>query len=57
MGLLKDLTGTYQRGLVTLSIPMLIDAAIMLYLGRQARAARHLLTAPAIADALESPNL
>ena len=36
MGFLKDLTGNYQRGLVILSIPMLIDAAIMFYLGRQA---------------------
>jgi len=36
MGLLKDLTGNYQRGLVILGIPMLIDAAIMVYLGRQA---------------------
>jgi MFS transporter, ACS family, tartrate transporter len=36
MGLLKDLTGNYQRGLAILSIPMLIDAAIMLHLGRQA---------------------
>jgi MFS transporter, ACS family, tartrate transporter len=35
MGLLKDLTGNYQHGLAALSIPMLIDAAIMLYLYRQ----------------------
>ena len=35
MGLLKDLTGNYQRGLSILSIPMLIDAAIMVYLGRK----------------------
>jgi len=36
MGLLKDLTGDYQRGLAILSIPMLIDAGIMVYRGRQA---------------------
>jgi ACS family tartrate transporter-like MFS transporter len=36
MGLLKDLTGNYQRGLAILSIPMLLCAAIMVYLGRQA---------------------
>jgi hypothetical protein len=35
MGLLKDLTGNYQRGLTMLSIPMLLDAAIMLCLGRR----------------------
>jgi ACS family tartrate transporter-like MFS transporter len=35
MGLLKDLTGNYQRGLAILSIPMLIDAGIMVYLSRQ----------------------
>jgi MFS transporter, ACS family, tartrate transporter len=58
MGLLKDLTGNYQRGLALLSIPMLIDAAIMVYLGRQALRARQPSAVPvAIADALESPNL
>ena len=36
MGLLKDFTGNYQRGLACLSIPMLLDAAIMVYLGRRA---------------------
>jgi ACS family tartrate transporter-like MFS transporter len=35
MGFLKDLTGNYQRGLAILSIPMLLDAAIMLYLSRR----------------------
>jgi MFS transporter, ACS family, tartrate transporter len=39
MGVAKDLTGSYQRGLVTLSIPMLLCAAIMLYLHRQERRA------------------
>jgi ACS family tartrate transporter-like MFS transporter len=36
MGLAKDLTGDYQRGLITLSIPMLAAAGIMLYLRYQA---------------------
>jgi ACS family tartrate transporter-like MFS transporter len=58
MGLLKDLTGNYQRGLACLSIPMLLDAAIMLYLSRQAPRAQASSIAPVtIADALESPNL
>jgi ACS family tartrate transporter-like MFS transporter len=37
MGLAKDLTGDYQRGLITLSIPMLLAAGIMLYLRRKAQ--------------------
>ena len=37
MGLAKDLTGDYQRGLITLSIPMLLAAGIMFYLSRSAR--------------------
>jgi ACS family tartrate transporter-like MFS transporter len=58
MGLLKDLTGNYQRGLVVLSVPMLIDATIMAYLGRQATRDAMPLIAPGItANALESPNL
>jgi hypothetical protein len=58
MGLLKDLTGNYQRGLACLSVPMLLDAAIMFYLGRQAlRSSRPTVVPVAIADALESPNL
>ena len=36
MGFLKDVTGNYQRGLVILSIPMLLCAGIMVYLSRQA---------------------
>jgi ACS family tartrate transporter-like MFS transporter len=37
MGLAKDLTGDYQRGLITLSIPMLLAAGVMLYLRRKAQ--------------------
>jgi hypothetical protein len=34
MGLMKDLTGNYQRGLITLAIPSLAAAAIMLSVRR-----------------------
>jgi ACS family tartrate transporter-like MFS transporter len=37
MGLEKDLTGNYQRGLLALSIPSLGAAAILLYMRHQAR--------------------
>jgi ACS family tartrate transporter-like MFS transporter len=58
MGWLKDVTGNYQHGLVCLSIPMLLNAAIMLYLRTQAaHAAQPVLSPVTIADALESPNL
>jgi ACS family tartrate transporter-like MFS transporter len=59
MGLLKDVTGNYQRGLALLSIPMLLDAGIMIYLGRRALRAQQQEAALRVtrADALESPNL
>jgi ACS family tartrate transporter-like MFS transporter len=58
MGFLKDVTGNYQHGLVILSIPMLLDAAIMVYLGRKSLRAQEPSIVPVtIADALESPNL
>ena len=34
MGFMRDLTGSYQRGLMTMALPMLAGAAIMLYLRR-----------------------
>ena len=34
MGIAKDLTGDYQRGLTTLALPMLLAAGIMFYLSR-----------------------
>jgi MFS transporter, ACS family, tartrate transporter len=37
MGLMKDLTGNYQRGLITLAIPGLAAAAIMLAVRRSAQ--------------------
>jgi ACS family tartrate transporter-like MFS transporter len=36
MGLMKDLTGNYQRGLITLVVPGLVAAAIMLVVRRSA---------------------
>ena len=36
MGFARDLTGNYQRGLLTMTAPMLVAAAIMVYLSRQA---------------------
>jgi ACS family tartrate transporter-like MFS transporter len=42
MGLAKDWTGNYQSGLLTLALPELIGAAIVLYMRRQlTRAAPH----------------
>jgi ACS family tartrate transporter-like MFS transporter len=32
MGIARDLTGNYQRGLLTMAIPMLAASGIMLYL-------------------------
>jgi MFS transporter, ACS family, tartrate transporter len=49
MGIARDLTGNYQRGLVTCAVPMLIGAAIMLYLRRQSRASLSLGAARASA--------
>ena len=37
MGIAKDLTGNYRRGLLTMAVPMIIGAAIMLYLRKQAQ--------------------
>lgn len=36
MGFARDLTGNYQRGLLTMTLPMLTAALIMLYLRRRA---------------------
>jgi ACS family tartrate transporter-like MFS transporter len=36
MGFARDLTGNNQRGLLTMTVPMVAAAAIMLYLRRQA---------------------
>jgi ACS family tartrate transporter-like MFS transporter len=40
MGLIKDHTGDYQRGLLTLALPMLLAATIMFHLSREAHRRR-----------------
>jgi ACS family tartrate transporter-like MFS transporter len=51
MGFARDLTGNYQRGLLTLALPMLIAAAVMLYLRRlERRAAQCAPAANAVAS-------
>jgi ACS family tartrate transporter-like MFS transporter len=58
MGFLKDVTGNYQRGLSILALPMLVAAAVMLNLRRQAaRASQPAVPQPILGDALESPNV
>jgi len=58
MGYARDLTGAYQFGLLIMVVPMLIAAAIMLYLSRRAVHARQPAVIPmTMSDALESPNL
>jgi MFS transporter, ACS family, tartrate transporter len=39
MGIAKDLTGNYQRGLLTLTIPSLIGAALVFHMRRQSQLA------------------
>jgi MFS transporter, ACS family, tartrate transporter len=50
MGIAKDLTGNYRRGLLTMAVPMLIGAGIMFYLRRQSRRAPPLLITVAAAS-------
>ena len=57
MGIAKDLTGNYQRGLLTMAPVMLTAAAIMLYLSRQTQTHAPAPAALPIASALDSPNL
>jgi ACS family tartrate transporter-like MFS transporter len=45
MGFAKDLTSNYQRGLITLSFPMLAAAGIMLYMRYQAQRTSRVHTA------------
>jgi ACS family tartrate transporter-like MFS transporter len=58
MGIAKDLTGDYQRGLLTMAAPMLAAAGIMLHLRRMAQTdAARLALKSALEGALETPNL
>jgi MFS transporter, ACS family, tartrate transporter len=47
MGIARDLTGNNQRGLLTMAVPMLIAAGIMLHLRRQSHRDAALPVAPA----------
>jgi ACS family tartrate transporter-like MFS transporter len=47
MGIAKDLTGNYQRGLLTMSVPMLLAAGIMLHL-RPARVPAEAAAVPSL---------
>lgn len=51
MGVAKDLTGNYRRGLLTMAVPMLVGAGIMFYLRRQSRQAASPMTEPAVTNA------
>jgi ACS family tartrate transporter-like MFS transporter len=51
MGIAKDLTGDYRRGLLTMVGPMLVGTGIMLYLRRQSRQAAVRVMAPSVANA------
>ena len=58
MGFAKDLTGAYRFGLLAMAAPMLVAAAIMLYLSRYAIRIVRPAAVPSLgADALESPNV
>jgi len=58
MGFARDRTGAYQFGLLLMFVPMLLAAAIMLYLSRYAARVPQPSAIPmTIADALDSPNL
>jgi ACS family tartrate transporter-like MFS transporter len=51
MGVAKDLTGNYRRGLLTMAVPMLIGSGIMLYLRRQSHQTASQMIQPAITKA------
>jgi MFS transporter, ACS family, tartrate transporter len=51
MGLAKDLTGSYQRGLLTMAFPMIAGAGIMFYLRRQSLKTASLAVETAVTDA------
>ena len=49
MGIAKDITGTYQRGLALMAIPTFLFAVIMLYIRYRALATRPIETATSAA--------
>jgi ACS family tartrate transporter-like MFS transporter len=50
MGIAKDLTGDYRRGLLTMAVPMLVGAGIMLYLRWQSQQAPSRIIEPAVTN-------
>ena len=51
MGIAKDLTGNYRRGLLTMAVPMLVGAGIMLYLRRHSHQTASQIIQPAATNA------
>jgi ACS family tartrate transporter-like MFS transporter len=51
MGIARDLTGNYRRGLLTMAVPMFAGAGIMLYLRWQSRQTPSGMIRPAAANA------
>jgi ACS family tartrate transporter-like MFS transporter len=51
MGIAKDLTGNYRRGLLTMAVPMLVGAGIMLYLRWQSHQTASRIILPAVTNA------
>jgi ACS family tartrate transporter-like MFS transporter len=51
MGIAKDLTGNYRRGLLTMAVPMLVGAGIMLYLRWQSHQTASRIIEPALTNA------
>jgi len=50
MGIAKDLTGDYQHGLLTLTVPSLIAAGIMLWLRRNSLRQRQRAPMPLLVE-------
>jgi len=51
MGIAKDLTGNYRRGLLTMAVPMLVGAGTMLYLRWQSNQTDSRIIEPALTNA------
>src|SRR3984957_9817981 len=51
MGIAKDWTGNYRRGLLTMAVPMRVGAGIMFYLRRQSHQSASQIIEPALTNA------
>jgi ACS family tartrate transporter-like MFS transporter len=51
MGIARDLTGNYQRGLLTMAVPMILGTGIMLYLRRRSDGSPSPVIEPAVTKA------